>query len=126
MEQDVWIVNPDMYEEQCECIRAHTAYVYTYPFVREVWQTGCKVVDRRGRTIRKIQEVHDGFVGILDGEEMHWDVAGRYVGPYTDSPNDMRIPERFFRKNWQIDMQMSNAEWTMRYGRQHPYVKAKR
>lgn len=126
-EKNDYIVPIDDYEDQCECIRVHTAYVYTYPFVAEVAKTGAKIVTRDGRVVKKIRmggiNGVDVVVGILDGEELRWDAGGRFEGPYKKSQNDLRIFERYFYKNWKEFMNMSYAEWTIRFGRPHPTVK---
>ena len=120
---DIWIVNPDEYEDSCIVIRSKTAYVYCYPINKEVLASGAKVVTRDGKTVKRVQLDSTGYTGILDGEEVMWDSAGRYIGPYKDSPNDLYICERYFRKDWQEHIQMGNAEWAFRYGRLHPGVK---
>ena len=126
-QEDIWIVDPSQFEDQCECIRSRTAYIYTYPFVVEVWKTGAKVITRTGRTVKNVQVNGKGanaiITGELDGERLTWDAAGRYEGPYKDSPLDMRICERYFYKDWKTHFGMSNAEWAVRYGRPHPTVK---
>lgn len=126
MDDSVWIVNPDEYEDKCIAIRSKTAYIFCYPIVPEVLATGCKVMTRTGQTVKKVQQVQDGYVGILDGEELHWDRAGRYSGPYKDDQRDLFISERFFRKDWQANIKMSNAEYVVRFGRLHPTVKIPR
>lgn len=127
MDKEQWIVDPSQYEDQCECVRAHTAYVYTYPFNAAVAKTGAKVITREGKVVKKIRmggvDGIDVVVGIVDGKELKWDAAGHFEGPYKESPYDLRIYERYFYKNWKEDIGMSHAEWTIRYGRPHPGVK---
>jgi hypothetical protein len=122
-----WLIDIDEYEDKCICMRSKTAYVYLYPFVPEAYQVGMKVMTRDGRLVKKVRVGGEGpkaiVVGILDGEELRWDAAGRFEGPYKNSPNDLFIQERYLQKDWRLHMSMSNAEWAIRFGIPHPTVK---
>lgn len=123
LDKDIWIKNPEEYEDKCIAIRSKTIYIFCYPIVSEVLGKDCKVVCRDGRTVKKVKQTYDGYSGIVDGVEYHWDTAGRYVNPYIDSPLDLFVPERYFRKKRREEVMMSNTEYTIRYGRPHPTVK---
>lgn len=114
-------------EPYCECMKSRTAYIYTYPFVEQVAKNGAKIMTRDGRVVKKVRmgsaNGDYAVVGVLDGEELKWDVAGRFSGPYMDSPLDLRISERYFFKDWKSTMKMSNAEWYATHDRRHPTVK---
>lgn len=125
-DDDIWIVNPDKYEDRCIAVRSKTAYIYCYPLNYDILATGAKVITRDGRTVKKVVLEPSGYTGLLEGKEEHWDIAGRYIDAYRDSPNDLYIPERFFRKDWQTTIRMSNAEYAIRYGRRHPKAKIQR
>lgn len=122
-----WLIDLDEYEDKCICMRSKTAYIYLYPFVPEVYEVGMKVMTRDGRLVKKVRVGGSGpktvVVGILDGEELRWDAAGRFEGPYKNSPNDLFLHEKYYLKNWRQLMGMSNAEFAVRYGRPHPSVK---
>ena len=126
MDKD-WTVNLDEYEDRCICMRSKTAYIYLYPLQTDSYEAGMKVMTRDGRVVKNVRvggiRGQKVVIGVLDGKELRWDSAGRFESPYRDSPNDLYVPERFFRKGWRQDMAMSNAEWTVRYGRPHPRVK---
>lgn len=123
VERREMIVDTEPLEEVCIVIRTRTAYCYAYPFNQTVWESGAKVVTRDGRTVKKVRVEGEGIHGLLDGEEREWDNAGRSEGPYRDTPEDLYILERYFYKDWPQDLRMSNAEWTLRYGRRHPFAK---
>ena len=120
-----WIVEPD--ESQCVAMRSRTAIIFCYPFNKEVWKTGPKILTRDGRVVKKVRMGGSNgvevVVGILDGEELRWDSAGRFEGPYKDSPLDLMISERYFYSDWKDHIKMSNAEWAVTFGRPHPNVK---
>ena len=120
-----WIVEPD--ESQCIAMRSHTAIIFCYPFNKEVAKLGPKITTRDGRVVKKVRMGAsagvDVIVGILDGEELKWDAAGRFAGPYEDHPNDLYISERYFMSDWKEHIKMSSAEWAVTYGRPHPGVK---
>lgn len=122
-----WIVDLDELEPLCICLRTKTCYSYFYPFQKEVWKRNAKIVTRDGRVVKKVRMGYSNgtevIVGILDGEELKWDEAGRFNGPYVDDVKDLYIQEKFFYKDWKNNIHLSNAEWEMRFGRQHPYVK---
>lgn len=122
-DNDIWIFDPSQLEDKCVVVRSKTAYIYCYPVVPEVLVTGAKVITRTGKTVKKVQRLQDGYEGFVDGEECHWDLAGRFSGPYKNDPLDIFIPERFFRKDWQAHIKMGNAEWTLKFGRTHPTKK---
>lgn len=116
-------------EMLCIAQKSRTAVIYLYPFVKEVWKHGAKVVTRDGRTVKRVQcgsqGGNDVVVGILDGEELRWDGAGRFKSPYENDPRDLFITERYFRRDWKSWIKLSNAEWAIKFGRPHPYAKLK-
>lgn len=120
------IVDLDSLEPLCIAMRSRTAIIFCYPICKEVLKTGCKVLSRDGRVVKKVRTGtsagQDVYVGILDGEELKWDSAGRYAGPYKDTPNDLFVPERYFYQDWKTNIGMSNSEWAVKFGRPHPTV----
>lgn len=125
-----WLIDLEEYEDKCICMRSKTAYIFCYPFMPDVWQSGMKVLTRDGRVVKKVRVGGEAgrqtVIGILDGEELRWDAAGRFEGPYKDSPNDLFLQDRYLMKDWRQNMAMSNAEWALRFGRPHPKVKIPR
>lgn len=127
LNDDKWIVDPSEYEDMCECVKSRTAYIYTYPFIKDVWKSGAKIMTRSGQTVKKVHmgssNGEEVIVGILDGQELKWDAGGRFESPYKDSPLDLRISERYFYKDWKSHIKLSHADWELRFGRPHPTVK---
>ena len=125
--KSLWIVDPSEYEDLCVCVKSKTAYIYAYPFVKDVWKSGAKVITRSGKTVKKVcigsSNGEDVIVGILDGQELKWDAAGRFKGPYIEDENDLMICERYWYKDWRNYIKLSNADWELRFGRPHPTVK---
>ena len=125
--KDLLIVDTEELEDRCIVLRSRTAYVYCYPFCKEVWKTGAKIVTRSGQTVKKVQigssNGEEVIVGILGGQELKWDAAGRYKSPYIDDENDLMIYERYFYKDWKSHIKLSHADWELRFGRPHPTVK---
>ena len=121
------LVNLDELEPFCVAMRSRTSIIYLYPFQKVVWKNGAKIITRDGRVVKKLRMGGSGgvdvIVGILDGEELRWDAAGRFYGPYKDSPLDLMFPERYAYRNWKEHIGMSNAEWAVNFGRPHPGVK---
>lgn len=124
IDKSLYTVDPTLYEDFCIAIPNRSAYLFCYPYVREVWITGAKVVTRSGRTARSITEEAGGrLLGYVDGVQHEWDLAGRAVSPYKDSPLDLYIPEKYFRKDWPDLIKMSNADYQLKYGIEHPKAK---
>lgn len=125
--KDMLIADTDELEDRCIAVKSKTAYIYCYPICPEVLKAGCKVITRSGRVVKKVAHGNscgvNVYVGILDGQEMRWDEAGRFIGPYEDSPNDLYVPNRYWYKDWRNYIKLSNAEWELRFGRPHPTVK---
>ena len=125
--KDMLIADTDELEDRCIAVKSKTAYIFCYPICPEVLKAGCKVITRDGRVVKKVAHGNscgvNVYVGILDGQEMRWDEAGRFIGPYEDSPNDLYVSERYWYKDWRNNIKLSNAEWELRFGRPHPTVK---
>lgn len=113
---------PDDLEKLCVAVRKHGNTVYMYPFDADVARTHAKVVTRDGKhTVKQlmINTEDDCITGLIDGNMMKWDIAGRYRSPYVNSPWDLFIPERYFDPDWKSKIKMSNADWQEAYGREH-------
>jgi hypothetical protein len=125
--KDMLIADTDELEDRCIAVKSKTAYIFCYPICPEVLKAGCKVITREGRVVKKVAHGNscgvNVYVGILDGQEMRWDEAGRFIGPYEDSPNDLYVSERYWYKDWRNYIKLSNADWELRFGRPHPTVK---
>jgi hypothetical protein len=125
--KDLLIADTDELEDRCIAVKSKTSYIYCYPICPEVLKAGCKVITRDGRVVKKVAYGNscgvNVYVGILDGQEMRWDEAGRFVGPYEDSPNDLYVAHRYWFKDWRNHIKLSHAEWNLRFETKHPTVK---
>lgn len=115
-------------EQNCVAMWVRKTVVYFYPPLPEVVQTGCKVVTRSGETVKHCRCLLDDrnnvyYTGVVNGDELKWDLAGRFVNPYTDSPFDLFVAERYFDPQWKQKIKLSNAEWASQYQKKHPSVK---
>lgn len=117
-------VDLEPYEGLVVAARARGTVVYLYPFVPEAFRCGMRVLTRDGRVVKRVRVGGSGphavVVGILDGEELRWDRAGRFSGPYRDDPRDLFVPERYMYTDWKETISMSNGEWAARFGKAHP------
>lgn len=120
-------IDLEPYEDQIIAQRSRTAIIFLYPFIKEAYKYGMRVQTRDGRVVKKVRvggaNGVDVVVGILDGEELRWDAAGRFLGPYQDDDRDLYIPERYMYKDWRENIGLSNSEWAMTFGKRHPGVK---
>lgn len=119
-------IDLDALESKCIAMRSRSAIIYCYPFNDIAVKIGAKILTRDGRVVKKVRTgTSNGVqvvVGILDGEELKWDAAGRFNGPYIDDVKDLFVPERYFFKDWKSTMKMSYSEWYATHERRHPYV----
>ena len=122
-----YIVDTTELEPLCIAMRKKSTIIFLYPYQDAVAKTGAKVVTRDGRVVRKVRKSLNGgkviITGLLDGEFLTWDSAGRFIGPYEDSEKDLYIPERFFVKGWKNEITLSNSDWALKYDIKHPDVK---
>lgn len=120
-------IDLDELESKCIAMRSRTSIIYCYPFQHIAVKLGAKIVTRDGRTVKKVRvgtsNGVQAVVGIIDGEELKWDAAGRFNGPYIDDEKDLYVPERYFFKDCKSTIKMSNAEWYSTHDRRHPKVK---
>lgn len=109
-------------ERLCIAVRRNGTVLYLYPVDMELVRQGAQVLTRSGVTVRRLHLRDDGRIGgVLGAEELTWDAAGRFIGPYLDHDNDLYISERYFDPRWKYKRRMSNAEWSAAYGREHPF-----
>lgn len=119
-----YIVPPD--EGKCIAMRVKSTIVFFYPVCEEILKYKPKVVTRSGKTVYRIGfAMRDGekiIVGELDGVPLTWDISGRHISPYEDSPLDLYCAERYWDRQWRDKIKMSNGEFAVRYQRPHPYA----
>ena len=121
-------MNIELDEQNCIAMYVRKTVVFFYPPTPEVVQTGCKVVTRKGETVKHCKCLLDDrnnvyYTGTVNGNELKWDTAGRFVNPYKDSPFDLYVAERYFDPLWKKKINLSNAEWAEKYQHEHPDVK---
>lgn len=126
-EEKIKYIEP-LNEEKCVAIRVRSCILFCYPISKAVLEHGPKVLTHSGKVVKRVQYA-DGkngeevVTGLLDDERLFWDKNGWFKGE-EENELSLVIPERYFQKDWKNYIKLSNGDWTLKFGRPHPTVKA--